>query len=156
MSQLGGPGARQANAKPIPCVRTSAFWFLLLSVVLSVAVFLWTTMVNASMSFQTTSSASRKSAASMMLSVAILPSLTWLVVWIGKISTWICHVHKVVNNHVDCRWLRRNLMAKDDFKNLGFGNDLMSDSKGGLARKQASGKDSQDKDGDARPGELRW
>lgn len=47
-------------------------------------------------------------------------------------------------------------MAKDDFKNLGFGNDQMPDSKGGLARKQAPGKDSQDKDGDARPGELRW
>ncbi|KAI8254106.1 LIM domain-containing protein [Colletotrichum sp. SAR11_239] len=116
MSQLGGPGARQANAKPIPPQRGS---------------------------FPLDHDGECKH---------VISNYLECIKKVRGVNDAQCR--DLAKSYLACR-MDRNLMAKDDFKNLGFGNDQMPDSKGGLARKQASGKDSQDQDGDARPGELR-
>lgn len=51
----------------------------------------------------------------------------------------------------------RNLMAKDEFRNLGFDNGPKpANGPNGLALSQAQAQGSTGKDKDAKPGELRW
>lgn len=51
----------------------------------------------------------------------------------------------------------RNLMAKDEFRNLGFDNGPKpSNDPNVLALSQAQAQGSTGKDKDAKPGELRW
>ncbi|KAK2728427.1 putative cytochrome c oxidase assembly protein cox19-like protein [Colletotrichum kahawae] len=117
MSQLGGPGARQANAKPIPPQRGS---------------------------FPLDHDGECKH---------VISNYLECIKKVRGVNDAECR--DLAKSYLDCR-MDRNLMAKDDFKNLGFGNGQMSDGKGGLAQKQVSERNSQDKHTDARPGELRW
>ncbi|KAK1527494.1 CHCH domain-containing protein [Colletotrichum costaricense] len=62
----------------------------------------------------------------------------------------------LAKSYLACR-MDRNLMAKDEFRNLGFDNGPKpANDPNGLALSQAQAQGSTGKDKDAKPGELRW
>ncbi|KXH25120.1 CHCH domain-containing protein [Colletotrichum simmondsii] len=62
----------------------------------------------------------------------------------------------LAKSYLACR-MDRNLMAKDEFRNLGFDNGPKpANGPNGLALSQAQAQGSTGKDKDAKPGELRW
>ena len=71
----------------------------------------------------------------MRQSVGILQRLIWVVGWIGMqgLPVHLLGLHGDITD-TECR----NLMAKDEFKNLGFGDDKAKEAEGG------------------KKGELRW
>jgi len=70
----------------------------------------------------------------MITSAGIGRSHTWLVAWIGVFGCGAARLLRLI--------LGRNLMAKDEFKNLGFGEDT---------------PDMKEEDGEkGKKGELRW
>ncbi|KZL88149.1 chch domain-containing protein [Colletotrichum incanum] len=107
MSQLGGPGARQANAKPIPPQRGS---------------------------------------------FPLDHDATYLecIKKVRGVNDAECR--DLAKSYLACR-MDRNLMAKDEFKNLGFDNGPASTitNTNTATQERASSKEK-----DARPGELRW
>ncbi|TDZ23160.1 Cytochrome c oxidase assembly protein COX19 [Colletotrichum orbiculare MAFF 240422] len=123
MSQLGGPGARQANAKPLPPQRGS---------------------------FPLDHDGECK---------YVIANYLECIKKVRGVNDAQCR--DLAKAYLACR-MDRNLMAKDDFKNLGFGNEQSPESHGtqnggpGQGHKQGSEQSGQGKENDARPGELRW
>ncbi|OLN94228.1 Cytochrome c oxidase assembly protein COX19 [Colletotrichum chlorophyti] len=101
MSQLGGPGARVANTKPIPPQRGS---------------------------FPLDHDAYLE-----------------CIKKVRGVNDAECR--DLAKSYLACR-MDRNLMAKDDFKNLGFDN--------GQTSSKQIGQEGRSTDNDAKPGELRW
>ncbi|KDN70136.1 putative CHCH domain-containing protein [Colletotrichum sublineola] len=141
MSQLGGPGARQANAKPIPYAASPSF--------VGHTFADWRPKLT--------------DASHTVLNVAASHLIMTVCECKHVITTYLECIKKVRGvNDPECRDLAksylacrmdRNLMAKDEFKNLGFGDGPTLKTNATIAT-QDQGASS--KETDARPGELRW
>ncbi|KAK2010518.1 CHCH domain-containing protein [Colletotrichum eremochloae] len=114
MSQLGGPGARQANAKPIPPQRGS---------------------------FPLDHDGECKH---------VITTYLECIKKVRGVNDPECR--DLAKSYLACR-MDRNLMAKDEFKNLGFSDGPTLKTNATIAT-QDHGASS--KETDARPGELRW
>ncbi|KAL0939415.1 putative cytochrome c oxidase assembly protein cox19-like protein [Colletotrichum truncatum] len=117
MSQLGGPGARQANAKPIPPQRGS---------------------------FPLDHDGECKH---------VISNYLECIKKVRGVNDAQCR--DLAKSYLACR-MDRNLMAKDDFKNLGFGNQQATGNHNSLIQDQRHGQDAPGKEKEMRPGELRW
>ncbi|KAK1724558.1 CHCH domain-containing protein [Colletotrichum acutatum] len=118
MSQLGGPGSRQANAKPIPPQRGS---------------------------FPLDHDGECKH---------VIATYLECIKKVRGVNDAECR--DLAKSYLACR-MDRNLMAKDEFRNLGFDNGPKpANDPSGLGLSQAQAQGSTGKDKDAKPGELRW
>ncbi|KXH56500.1 CHCH domain-containing protein [Colletotrichum salicis] len=152
MSQLGGPGSRQANAKPIPL-----------------------TYGDLDLSRPQRGSFPLDHDGELRNVCPNPPNIEVLGLLIRNrsgeckhvIATYLECIKKVRGvNDSECRDLAksylacrmdRNLMAKDEFKNLGFDNGPKpANDPNGLTLGHGQAKGSGNKDKDAKPGELRW
>ncbi|KXH45916.1 CHCH domain-containing protein [Colletotrichum nymphaeae SA-01] len=126
MSQLGGPGSRQANAKPIPFVPDPAL------------------LHNSQCNIPQRGS------------FPLDHDATYLecIKKVRGVNDAECR--DLAKSYLACR-MDRNLMAKDEFRNLGFDNGPKpANEPNGLALSQAQAQGNTGKDKDAKPGELRW
>ncbi|KAK2002859.1 CHCH domain-containing protein [Colletotrichum falcatum] len=114
MSQLGGPGARQANAKPIPPQRGS---------------------------FPLDHDGECKH---------VMATYLECIKRVRGVNDAECR--DLAKSYLACR-MDRNLMAKDEFKNLGFDNGPALKTSTNTA---TQGQEASSKERDTRPGELRW
>ncbi|WQF78345.1 hypothetical protein CDEST_03359 [Colletotrichum destructivum] len=115
MSQLGGPGARQSNAKPIPPQRGS---------------------------FPLDHEGECKH---------VIATYLECIKKVRGVNDAECR--DLAKSYLACR-MDRNLMAKDEFRNLGFDNGPPPTTTNSNDYNQHRGASSKEKD--ARPGELRW